>query len=73
MIETNPDGFVELYAEVLKDAEALVQLKCVLVLTEEIDESVSLFTQFQPVPLQLLKRLCGTLRDQTHAVIHRNC
>lgn len=72
MIETNLDSFVELYAEVLKDAEALVQLKCVLVLTEEIDESVSLFTQLQPAPLQLLKRLCGTLGEQTHAVIYLN-
>lgn len=68
--ETNLHSFVELDAEVLEDAEALVQLKRVLVLTEEIDESVSLFTQFQPAPLQLLKRLCGTLRGQTHAVIH---
>lgn len=54
--KTYLDSFLELDAEVLKDAEALVQLKGVLVFTKEIDESVPLFTQIQPASLQVLKR-----------------
>ena len=53
--ETDLYSFLELDAEVLKDAEALVQLEGVLVLAKEIDESVPLFTQIQPASLQVLK------------------
>lgn len=44
-------SFVEFNAEVLKDPETLIQLEGVLVFTKEIDESVALFSQFQPAPL----------------------
>ncbi len=56
--ETHLDSFLELDAEVLKDAEALIQLKGVFVFTKEVNEGVPLFTQIKPPSLQLLKRLC---------------
>jgi len=56
--QTDLNSFLELDAEVLKDAEALVQLERVLVFTKEIDESVSLLTQIQPASLQVLESPC---------------
>lgn len=52
--KTDLHSFFELDAEVLKDAETLIQLKGVLVFTKEIDESASLFAQIQPASLQVL-------------------
>lgn len=56
--KTDLHSFFELDAEVLKNAETLIQLKGVLVLTKEIDESASLFAQIQPASLQVLECLC---------------
>lgn len=55
LTKTYLDSFLEFDAEVLKDTEALVQLKGVFVFTKEINESVPLLTQIQPASLQVLK------------------
>lgn len=51
------DCFFELDAEVLEDAEALVQLEGVLVLAEEVDERAPLPAQVHPASLQVLERV----------------
>lgn len=45
------DGFFELDAKVLEDAEALVQLEGVLVFAEEVDERAALPAHVHPAPL----------------------
>lgn len=52
------DSFFKLDAEILEDAEALIQLKGVLVFAKEIDECTSLSTQVHPASLQVLECLC---------------
>lgn len=71
-IKTNLSSFLELDAEVLKDVETLIQFKGVFVFTKEINEGAPLLTQIQPASLQVLKRLCGTLpQDTKHKMISK--
>jgi len=60
-------SFLELDAEVLEDAEALVQLEGLRVFAEEVDESAALRPQIQPASLQVLQRLRRILRHRAHA------
>jgi hypothetical protein len=44
-LKTYLDGFLELNTEILKDAEAFIQLKGFLVLAEEVDQGVPFLAQ----------------------------